>query len=95
MIQTHRLTIIPVDGAVIGDDFSVSEVDLSSCGIPEYVHALQWNNPVWPDQNNSHLIGLQYGEGTGWIECRSNDPNIEINQLPEWAINCYNLVKQL
>lgn len=94
MITTHKLVIIPMDGTVIGDNIQVSELDLYSCGVPEYVHALQWNNPLWPDRNNSHLIGLEYGQGTGWIEVRSNEPNIPINELPEWAINCYDLAIQ-
>ena len=37
-----RVTIIPVDGAVYNDNVSYSELDLSSCGIPADVHALQW-----------------------------------------------------
>jgi len=76
---------------VITDTRAILELDLSSCGIPDNVHALQWNNPTWKDKNNSHLNGLQYGQGTGWIELASNDPNIDINELPQWAINCYNL----
>ena len=38
-----RVTIIPVDGAVYKGDRSYSELDLSSCGIPADVHALQWD----------------------------------------------------
>lgn len=37
-----RLTVIPVDGAVYIDGVSYAGLDLSSCGIPENVHALQW-----------------------------------------------------
>jgi hypothetical protein len=91
MIQTHRLTIVPIDGCVVTDTKALIHLDLSSCGIPNNVHALQWNCPVWPDPSNSHLIGLEYGQGSGWIEVRSSDPNIEITELPEWAINCYNV----
>jgi len=38
-----RLTIIPVDGAVYNDNVNYTELDLSSCGIPADVHALQWD----------------------------------------------------
>lgn len=94
MIQTHRLTIIPIDGLVITDivpETLISHLDFSQCGVPNNVHALQWNNPSWPDPQNTHLIGLQYGQGSGWIEFRSSEPNQEITELPEWAINCYNV----
>jgi hypothetical protein len=89
MLQTHKLTIIPIDGTVGTDQGGFIELDLSSCGIPTNVHALQWNNPVWPDPNNSHLEGLEYGQGTGWIEFKSNDANLNITELPQWALNCY------
>lgn len=91
MIQTHKLVVVPVDGIVVTDLEGLSELDLSQCGIPENIHALQWNNPIWPDKQKSHLNGLQYGQGTGWIELRSSEPNIDITELPEWAINCYNV----
>ena len=94
MIDTHRLTIIPTDGCVVCDYFALTNLDLSSCNVPDNVHALQWNNPVWPDKNNSHLIGLQYGQGQGWIELRSEEANININQLPQWALDCLEIAKQ-
>lgn len=94
MIDTHRLTIIPIDGSVVSDYFALTNLDLSSCGIPNNVHALQWNNPVWPDSTNSHLIGLQYGQGQGWIELKSSEPNVDITELPEWALNCLNVAFQ-
>jgi hypothetical protein len=91
MIQTHKLVVIPVDGIVVTDQEGLSELDLSQCGIPDNIHALQWNNPIWPDKQNSHLNGLQYGQGSGWLEFRSNDPNENITELPQWAINCYDV----
>lgn len=91
MIQTHKLVIIPVDGAVVTDQRAITDLDLSSCLVPNNIHALQWNNPVWQDDEKTHLNGLQYGQGTGWLELRSNDPNVTINELPQWAINCYNV----
>jgi len=38
-----RLTILPVDGAVYRDAGNYVDLDLSSCGIPADVHALQWD----------------------------------------------------
>lgn len=38
-----RLTIIPADGSVGEDGKFYLELDLSSCGIPDNVHALQWD----------------------------------------------------
>ena len=95
MIDVHKLTIVPNDGTVVCENFSLTELNLSSIDIPEIVHALQWNNPLFPDKNNSHLIGLEYGQGTGWIELRSTDPNQEITQLPQWAIDAYLLAKSI
>lgn len=42
MINSNRLTIIVDDGAVYKDDYVYLSLDLSDCGIPEDVHALQW-----------------------------------------------------
>jgi hypothetical protein len=91
MIETHKLVIIPIDGVVGTDKNFITNLDLSSCGIPNNVHAFQWNNPVWPDKEKSHLQGLTYGQGTGWIEFRSNDHNQNVTELPNWAINAYNV----
>ena len=38
-----RLTILPVDGAVYRDAGNYIDLDLSGCGIPADVHALQWD----------------------------------------------------
>ena len=38
-----KLTIIPIDNAVYKDEIVYSGLDLSSCGIPDGVHALQWH----------------------------------------------------
>lgn len=92
MIQTRRLTIIPSDGAVYTDDGVKIELDLSSCNVPEEIHALQWNCPQWPITSEMERIAsLPYGQGSGWIEFRSSASNQEITSLPEWAINCYNV----
>jgi hypothetical protein len=38
-----RLTILPADGAVYRDAGNYLDLDLSGCGIPADVHALQWD----------------------------------------------------
>ena len=50
------LTIIPVDGNVIKDKVGYLNLDLSSCGIPSNVRALQWQETTgwlefWDKQN--------------------------------------------
>lgn len=71
MIQSNRVTIIPSDGAVYLDEHVTIQLDLSNCGIPDNVQALQWK------------------DNKGHIEDYSNDVhNIEITELPEWAIKC-------
>ena len=39
-----KVTIIPIDGAVYKDSLCYSNLDLSQCGIPDDIHALQWFN---------------------------------------------------
>jgi len=39
-----KLTIIPVDGSVGENGVFYNNLDLSSCGIPADVHALQWQD---------------------------------------------------
>jgi len=41
-----RVTILPADGAVYRDAGNYLDLDLSSCGIPADVHALQWDGSV-------------------------------------------------
>jgi hypothetical protein len=49
-----KLTIIPADGAVGEDGKFFLNMDLSSCAIPENVHALQWNGTTgWIEFNNT------------------------------------------
>lgn len=75
-----RLTIIPSDNAVYKDGVMKAWInpalDLSSCGIPSNVHALQWYgtygdiefDPAEPDS--------------------PKPPNAHITELPSWALNC-------
>jgi hypothetical protein len=62
------LTIIPVDGNVTKDEVSYIKVDLSSCGIPSNIRALQWQETkgwleFW-DQDNQDITELP-----SWVNC--------------------------
>lgn len=62
------LTIIPVDGNVIKDKVGYLNLDLSSCGIPANVRALQWQETTgwlefW-DQQNENITELP-----SWVDC--------------------------
>lgn len=62
------LTIIPTDGNVIKDGVGYLSLDLSSCGIPPNVRALQWQETkgwleFW-DQQNEDITSLPT-----WVEC--------------------------
>jgi hypothetical protein len=72
-----RLTIIPTDGTVIIDGVPRCELSLSSCNIPNNVHALQWYDiKGW----------IEFQDPEDPFTPKS--PNQEINNLPEWAIAC-------
>jgi hypothetical protein len=69
-----KLTIIPVDGTVTKDGKAYLGLNLSSCGIPADVHALQWE---------------EYEPNKGHIEFKSPlTQNQEITSLPDWANTC-------
>jgi hypothetical protein len=62
------LTIIPVDNNVIKDKVGYLDLDLSSCGIPSNVRALQWQETsgwleFW-DQQNEDITSLP-----SWVDC--------------------------
>ena len=63
-----KLTIIPIDGAVNEDGKSYIGLDLSSCGIPSDVRALQWKDTAgwlefW-DKPNEDITTLP-----SWVNC--------------------------
>jgi hypothetical protein len=73
-----RLTIIPSDNYVaVNTDNSHQPLDLSSCGIPSDVHALQWYDTrgwvEFSDDNDPFT---------------PKPANQDITELPEWATNC-------
>jgi hypothetical protein len=62
------LTIIPVDGNVIKDKVGYLHLNLSSCGIPANVRALQWQETkgwleFW-DTQNEDITSLP-----SWVDC--------------------------
>lgn len=75
-----RLTIIPGDNAVYKDGvmkaWTAPALDLSGCGIPSNVHALQWYDSVGEI------------EFDGPTPVSPKPPNQQITQLPQWALNC-------
>jgi hypothetical protein len=54
-----KLTIITADNAVYKDGVSYSDLDLSTCGIPEDVWALQWQDTSGWIENKSALVQNQ------------------------------------
>jgi hypothetical protein len=62
------LTIIPTDGNVKKDEVGYIDLDLSSCGIPSNVRALQWQETsgwleFW-DKQNEDITALP-----SWTDC--------------------------
>jgi hypothetical protein len=62
------LTIIPVDENVVKDGVGYLNLDLSSCGIPSNVRALQWQETsgwleFW-DKQNENITELP-----SWVNC--------------------------
>jgi hypothetical protein len=51
-----KLTIITADNAVYKDGVSYSDLDLSSCGIPSTVSALQWQDTSGWIEDKSALV---------------------------------------
>lgn len=43
-MESNRLTIIPSDGAIYRDQQVFMNLDLTTCGIPTEIHALQWKD---------------------------------------------------
>lgn len=73
-----RLTIIPSDSFVSVDaDGSHGPLDISTCGIPADVHALQWyDTRGW----------IEFRDDEDPFTPKA--PNEDITALPEWAEAC-------
>ena len=70
-----RLTIVPIDNNVGVDGVFHGYLDLSSCGIPANIHALQW----YETEGEVEFINNPD---------RTKPQNEFINTLPEWALAC-------
>lgn len=76
-----KLTIIPIDGNVKKDGIGYIDLDLSSCGIPSNVRALQWQETLgwlefW-DQDNQDITELPSWANcclTKWTEANIQSP---------------------
>jgi len=65
-----KLTIIPVDGSVRKGNTSYIGLDLSSCGIPADVHALQWEDTAgWIEYNSPLVENQPITELPTWANC--------------------------
>jgi hypothetical protein len=62
-----KLTIITADNAVYKDDVSYLGLDLSSCGIPDNVWALQWKDTSgWVEDKSALVDNLAITELPAW-----------------------------
>lgn len=64
-----RLTIIPVDGTVSEDGKAYLGLDLSSCGIPADVHALQWDGVAGWIEFKDPVPNQPITELPAWANC--------------------------
>jgi hypothetical protein len=70
-----NLTIINEDSAIYVDGLALARLDLSTAGIPENVHALQWK---------TNLGWIEFKDNLDFTK----PANEVINALPNWANNC-------
>jgi hypothetical protein len=62
-----KLTIIPVDGSIGKNGKFYLEIDLSSCGIPSDVHALQWQDTAgWIEYESATVQNQDITELPTW-----------------------------
>ena len=73
-----NLTIINEDNAVYVDGMALAGLDISTTGIPDNVHALQWK---------TNLGWIEFKDNPDFTK----DQNQVINSLPDWANNCVNV----
>jgi hypothetical protein len=70
-----RLTIVPIDKKVGVDGIFLENLDLSTCGIPANIHALQWYETEGE---------VEFTENPD----RTRPQNEFIFKLPAWANAC-------
>lgn len=64
-----KLTIIPGDGSVGEDGKFYSDLDLTSCGIPSDVHALQWGDVAGWIEFKDPIPNQPITELPTWANC--------------------------
>lgn len=65
-----KLTIIPADGSVGENGVFYNDLDLSSCGIPSDVHALQWQDTAgWIEYISPLVQNQPITELPAWANC--------------------------
>ena len=65
-----KLTIIPSTGSVGENEKFYNDLDLSSCGIPADVHALQWKDTAgWIEYNSPLIENQPITELPAWANC--------------------------
>jgi|DEB0MinimDraft_6_1074348.scaffolds.fasta_scaffold85447_2 hypothetical protein len=65
-----RLTVVPIDGTVVKNGVSYSDLDLSGANIPSNIHALQWQGQSgWIELTDMANIPLT--ELPEWAEAAS------------------------
>jgi hypothetical protein len=65
-----RLTIIPIGGSVGEDGVFYNDLNLSSCGIPADVHALQWKDTAgWIEYNSPLTENEPITQLPAWANC--------------------------
>ena len=64
-----KLTIIPADGSVGEDGKFYNDLNLSSCGIPADVHALQWENVAGWIEFKDPVPNQPITELPAWANC--------------------------
>ena len=64
-----KLTIIPADGSVGEDGKFYNDLDLSSCGIPADVHALQWDNTAGWIEFSTPIPNEEITSLPAWANC--------------------------
>lgn len=64
-----KLTIIPVDGNVTKDNVTYIMLDLSSCAIPDNVHALQWDNVAGWIEFKDPVPNEEITSLPAWADC--------------------------
>jgi hypothetical protein len=81
-----RLTIIPSDKAVYKDGLCYSNLDLSTCGIPDDIHALQWNEiSGWLEFNDGKITEADAIAGISAVDSsvgtHLSDADFDLNTL--------------